>query len=288
MGINVCYGYKGFGDKLDLIGTVHRVAFDPALSNHRLYALVYAAFIAPLLQTHPSLAVSLEADKPLYNLVVSNSWGSLVLKTIPNNANPLGLVEAKDVVVILLHAPLNQQSVQAAIKDSVQDLSLPSPEPAAAISAGVITLYDCLNKFIERETLASTETLYCTACKQHLSPIKKMDIYSTPDILILHLKRFQFIPGQYFVHREKIAQNIVFPITGLDLKPYIIGKDHLGADASAQGQEGDVEESSFIYDLYAVSHHMGGLGGGHYTATCLNPINRKWYVLSSLHLLVPC
>lgn len=25
-----------------------------------------------------------------------------------------------------------------------------------------------------------------------------------------------------------------------------------------------------IYDLIAVSHHMGGLGGGHYTASALN------------------
>jgi ubiquitin C-terminal hydrolase len=32
-----------------------------------------------------------------------------------------------------------------------------------------------------------------------------------------------------------------------------------------------------IYDLYAVSLHSGGLGGGHYTAVCKNPVNNKWY-----------
>ena len=32
-----------------------------------------------------------------------------------------------------------------------------------------------------------------------------------------------------------------------------------------------------LYDLYAVSNHFGGLGGGHYTAYCKNPIDEKWY-----------
>jgi ubiquitin carboxyl-terminal hydrolase 4/11/15 len=33
-----------------------------------------------------------------------------------------------------------------------------------------------------------------------------------------------------------------------------------------------------IYDLYGVSHHSGGMGGGHYTAICKNPLNNNWLV----------
>ena len=40
---------------------------------------------------------------------------------------------------------------------------------------------------------------------------------------------------------------------------------------------GPCEESEAIYDLYAVSNHMGGMGGGHYTAYALNSHNGKWY-----------
>ena len=32
-----------------------------------------------------------------------------------------------------------------------------------------------------------------------------------------------------------------------------------------------------VYDLYAVSNHFGGMGGGHYTAYCKNPVFQKWY-----------
>lgn len=31
------------------------------------------------------------------------------------------------------------------------------------------------------------------------------------------------------------------------------------------------------YDLYAVSQHIGGLGGGHYTAVVKNMKDHKWY-----------
>jgi ubiquitin carboxyl-terminal hydrolase 4/11/15 len=34
---------------------------------------------------------------------------------------------------------------------------------------------------------------------------------------------------------------------------------------------------NYKYDLFAVSNHFGGLGGGHYTAFAKNPLNNKWH-----------
>jgi ubiquitin carboxyl-terminal hydrolase 4/11/15 len=131
------------------------------------------------------------------------------------------------------------------------------------VGAGAaLSIYQCFDKFIEREQLAEAETLYCGRCKQHLAPIKKMDLWAAPDVLVVQLKRFQYIPGQYFVHREKISDVVDFPVQGLDLSKYVIGPQH--------------SEAPPVYDLYAVSQHMGGLGGGHYTATCKNFLNNKW------------
>lgn len=40
------------------------------------------------------------------------------------------------------------------------------------------------------------------------------------------------------------------------------------------------EKSPVLYDLYGVSNHFGGLGGGHYTASVKNPINDSWYYMN--------
>lgn len=34
----------------------------------------------------------------------------------------------------------------------------------------------------------------------------------------------------------------------------------------------------------AVDNHYGGMGGGHYTATCKNAINNKWYKFDDSHV----
>jgi ubiquitin carboxyl-terminal hydrolase 4/11/15 len=122
----------------------------------------------------------------------------------------------------------------------------------------------CLDKFVEREAMPEEETWYCPKCKQHKAPFKKFDIWAAPEILIIQLKRFQFIPGSYFVHREKINDQVVFPERGLDLGPYL------------QGQGQGAELPPPIYDLFAVSEHSGGLGGGHYTAICKTPGTEDW------------
>ena len=43
------------------------------------------------------------------------------------------------------------------------------------------------------------------------------------------------------------------------------------------GEEKVKNKDPLIYDLYAVSNHFGSLNGGHYTAYCQNPIDKRWY-----------
>jgi ubiquitin carboxyl-terminal hydrolase 4/11/15 len=35
-----------------------------------------------------------------------------------------------------------------------------------------------------------------------------------------------------------------------------------------------------MYDLYAISNHSGGLGGGHYTAYVKNFKNNQWFKMN--------
>ena len=72
--------------------------------------------------------------------------------------------------------------------------------------------------------------------------------------MIIHLKRFK--------GNHKIDTLVDFPLKGLDMNKYI------------RGEQKNKENK---YDLFGVAHHYGGMGGGHYVASCQNYFNKKWY-----------
>ena len=68
------------------------------------------------------------------------------------------------------------------------------------------------------------------------------------------------------------------------------GKDHGVVNGISQPEK-DIQANdnalllnSYQYDLYAVcNHHGNDLQGGHYTATCRNPTDGKWYSFDDVH-----
>ena len=121
-----------------------------------------------------------------------------------------------------------------------------------------ITLDDCLNEFGKNETLSENNAWYCPRCKEHRQAQKKFELWRTPDILVMHLKRFS--SNRNF--RDKLDLPVVFPLDGLDLDDRVLWKE---------------EGKTLIYDLFAVDNHYGGLGGGHYTAYAQSFIDKSWY-----------
>ncbi|KAF1787209.1 Ubiquitin specific protease domain [Phytophthora cactorum] len=112
--------------------------------------------------------------------------------------------------------------------------------------------------------------LVLSQVKNHVRAFKKFDLFSLPKVLIFHLKRFRYMQNSFYT-RDKISTLVDFPIEGLDLSEFVIGP----------GPGNESEEP--IYDLYAVSEHMGGLGGGHYTAVAKNPVNKRWFDFNDSH-----
>lgn len=107
-----------------------------------------------------------------------------------------------------------------------------------------VTLAECLQLFEERETLGKDNMWYCSTCKEHVRASKQLQIWTLPEVLIVHLKRFS--QGKWNVN--KLTAMVDFPLEGLDLKEFV---------------HGPVGDASTTYDLFGVSNHMGGLGGGH-------------------------
>mmetsp|Transcript_3026 Transcript_3026/g.5499 ORF Transcript_3026/g.5499 Transcript_3026/m.5499 type:complete len:549 (-) Transcript_3026:1117-2763(-) len=124
------------------------------------------------------------------------------------------------------------------------------------------TLDDCLDLYCTEEKMTGENQWYCPKCQEHVDATKKLDIWMLPPILIVHLKRFKYTEsGQ----RAKMDTPVVYPIQQWDLS------------RSIQGKKGDHPRRGMMYDLYAVSNHLGGMGSGHYTAFGLNRFDDKWY-----------
>lgn len=120
-----------------------------------------------------------------------------------------------------------------------------------------VSLYSCLEAFLTEEPLGPDDMWYCPGCKEHRQATKKLDLWTLPQILVFHLKRFSY--SRYL--KNKLETFVDFPIQNLDLSKFVESKDG----------------RSYVYELYAISNHYGGLGGGHYTAFAKLMDENRWY-----------
>ncbi|KAF6001441.1 ubiquitin carboxyl-terminal hydrolase [Cyanidiococcus yangmingshanensis] len=124
---------------------------------------------------------------------------------------------------------------------------------------GGLDLHQCLHLWSETEQLDDDNLWYCPRCKRHQRAWKQLSLYRAPPILIIHLKRFQYT--SWF--RDKIDVLVEFPLRSLEL---------------------DFAGTLVVYDLYAVSHHMGSLGSGHYTASCYRNSCSRWFYFDDAYV----
>uniref|UniRef100_A0A669DEY3 ubiquitinyl hydrolase 1 n=1 Tax=Oreochromis niloticus TaxID=8128 RepID=A0A669DEY3_ORENI len=140
------------------------------------------------------------------------------------------------------------------------------------------TLDECFQLYTKEEQLAPDDAWKCPHCKQLQQGMVKMSLWTLPDILILHLKRFR----QVGERRNKLTTFVHFPLVGLDMTPHVVHRSH-GAHQHPpqpgwkQSRRPDLAPPDYLYDLYAVCNHHGGMHGGHYTAYCRNSVDGQWY-----------
>ncbi|KAM9407521.1 ubiquitin carboxyl-terminal hydrolase 15-like isoform 7-T7 [Salvelinus alpinus] len=118
-------------------------------------------------------------------------------------------------------------------------------------------LKDCIELFTTKEKLGAEDPWYCPNCKEHQQATKKLDLWSLPPVLVVHLKRFSY--SRYM--RDKLDSLVDFPLGDMEMSEFLI----------------DPNAGPCRYDLIAVSNHYGGMGGGHYTAYAKNKDDNKWY-----------
>uniref|UniRef100_A0AAQ4RUR0 Ubiquitin carboxyl-terminal hydrolase n=1 Tax=Gasterosteus aculeatus aculeatus TaxID=481459 RepID=A0AAQ4RUR0_GASAC len=80
-----------------------------------------------------------------------------------------------------------------------------SVEQSRRAQAEPISLDSCLKAFTSEEELGEDELYYCSKCKTHRLATKKLDLWRLPPMLIVHLKRFQFVNGRW-IKSQKIVK----------------------------------------------------------------------------------
>ncbi|KAJ8364124.1 hypothetical protein SKAU_G00129550 [Synaphobranchus kaupii] len=141
------------------------------------------------------------------------------------------------------------------------------------------TLAQCFQLYTKEEQLAPDDAWRCPHCKQLQQGSIKLSLWTLPDILILHLKRFR----QEADRRMKMQNMVKFPLVGMDMAPHMVKRSqsswslpsHWSPWRRPYGMGRDPED--YLYDLYAVCNHHGTMQGGHYTAYCKNSIDGQWY-----------
>ena len=134
-----------------------------------------------------------------------------------------------------------------------------SPEPYFMINLSIPadnkspSLIDCFDLYVEGEVLDGDNAWYNEATKLKQNVQKKLSYWSLPTILVIDIKRFN-------AQNRKNQILVTFPLENFDLSQYVVG----------------YKKESYVYDLYGICNHSGGVHGGHYTALVKNA-NGKWY-----------
>jgi ubiquitin carboxyl-terminal hydrolase 8 len=169
-----------------------------------------------------------------------------------------------------------------------------------------MNIQDCIEKFLEGEQLDELNAWYCPSCKKHVCALKMIALWSVPDILILHLKRFTFdhCSVRNDVIRSKINDTVRFPIERLDLTKHVLGP--IDEDAppiyrvrhsfpvfsfiivkslTSTDSSPPQHTHAHLAQLYGVSEHVGPTANsGHYTATVRNSKDDRWFRYNDAHV----
>lgn len=144
----------------------------------------------------------------------------------------------------------------------------------------IITIYDCLELFKEKEILIDGKKFFCKKCNKYQKVIKTEQIYKTPLYLIIHLDRFK---GKEVLIKSLFGsknETYIEYNTNLNLNNFVIGPDK---DKSKYSLYGVVVHKRIINDFYSLSFCKNQGQWILYDNDKLecdkNPINKDAYIL---------
>ena len=199
-----------------------------------------------------------EVDLPLYSHVVDQA---LDLCTISRScgeseSDPSAGPPIHVKFVLEWDAPAKSQII-AEDGDVIEEHSSVKQVQNAPEEATTVSLQECFNLYTKAETLGQGNAWFCAACNRKQEVVKRMGLWSVPDVLVIHLKRFRQSMGsvQGGSHpngdgvgtagngaatglagatASKLSTMVQFPLEGFDMSPNVADRANkqMGNDAN--------------------------------------------------------
>ncbi|OQS02233.1 ubiquitin-specific protease [Thraustotheca clavata] len=134
---------------------------------------------------------------------------------------------------------------------------------------GKDSIQESLASFVEGEVMDGDNKVECELCATKKAAIRRTCFGALPNLLILHLKRFDLDYATF--ETVKLNNRCSFPLE-LDMKPYT--KVGLEDDSS---HDMEVDNSQYAYALRGVLVHSGVAQGGHYYSFILDQARNQWF-----------
>lgn len=124
-----------------------------------------------------------------------------------------------------------------------------------------LTIRDCMIEYFKTEILDEKNLWKCEGCGNNVKAIKKSQLWTTPSVLVIQLKRFGILA------EKKDSRLVTFPLKNFDIGSFLSPIQKSTSKCTS-------------YKLHCVINHIGGLHGGHYYSFCLNEDTDKWYIFN--------
>ena len=95
--------------------------------------------------------------------------------------------------------------------------------------------------YTKAETLGDGDAWFCPQCKRKQEVVKRMGLWSLPDVLIIHLKRFRQMANSNA--SNKLSTLVEFPLESVDMSPFVT-KSNNSESAKNNGDIGVVENNA--------------------------------------------
>jgi len=128
-----------------------------------------------------------------------------------------------------------------------------------------LTIDDCLHEYCKTEMLDEQNLWSCEGCHKKVRGIKRLQIWTSPPVLVIQLKRF----GNERIRKD--SRLVEYPMEHFNIGQ-LISRAYYDS------------RKCYEYRLQGVINHTGGLNGGHYFTYCKDEDSNNWYEFNDVHV----